>query len=670
MRLRVSARRSFSFLSGGALCALLLSCADSTGPAPTVPGAPVITGITGADGQLSIDFTKPADDGGAPLLRIEYSMNAGASWIVPSPVDTTSPLVVTGLTNAVGYQVQLRAVNRVGPGPGSATVLGSPRTTPGLPTVTSVTPGDGQLSVAFNPIPENGAGLTNIEYRLSAGGAWVARAPAGTASPLVIAGLSNGTSYDVSIRGVNVMGSGTASVPVTATPRTVPDQPVISGITPGDQQLSVAFGAINDRGAPITNIEYRLNAGAWITRAPASAASPLVITGLTNGSEYAVSIRAVNAAGVSNGSADAAATPRAVPGAPTISGITAGNAQLSVAFGAIPDGGAALSNIEYQLNAGAWVARTPASTASPLLITGLSNATTYEVRIRGVNAAGTGAASNAVSGTPFTVPSAPNVFLATGGYRSVSVQFAPTSNGGSPILGYQYDLNTSNNWISLGNPPSPAMIGGLSDGTAYTVRLRAINAAGTGAASGTAGFTTAPSTPSVIVADADSNRVFICTSNVATASSFRFYESSVSTDTGSFLGTATGSNCFSRPSPPSGAVLYYRSRACNTSCSPPSNPTTGTLTRLHAPTITGVSFLNFGATLVVSFTIPSAVSGGGGPTNVAYSTNNGASWTVRSPASPNTPITIPSPGGSFAIRLIVINNDGASLPSDPWVVTP
>jgi hypothetical protein len=75
---------------------------------------------------------------------------------------------------------------------------------------------------------------------------------------------------------------------------------------------------------------------------------------------------------------------------------------LSVAFTApSSDGGAAISNYKYSLDNGAtWITRSPASISSPLVISGLTNGTSYQVKLLAVNSKGDGAASGAVTGTP------------------------------------------------------------------------------------------------------------------------------------------------------------------------------------------------------------------------------------------------------------------------------
>lgn len=102
-------------------------------------------------------------------------------------------------------------------------------------------------------------------------------------------------------------------------------------------------------------------------------------------------------------------TPVLVPVAPEINSLgqvhlTALDpigAQLAVVFTTGSTGGDAITNYEYTIDNGdTWVVREPASVESPLVITGLTNGQTYNIRIRAVNAFGAGAASNMMSGTP------------------------------------------------------------------------------------------------------------------------------------------------------------------------------------------------------------------------------------------------------------------------------
>ena len=82
--------------------------------------------------------------------------------------------------------------------------------------------------------------------------------------------------------------------------------------TAGDGQVEIAFTAGADGGAAITNYEYTTDGGTtWVALNPADATSPITITGLTNGTQYNIQIRAVNSVGAGAASATVTATPQA-----------------------------------------------------------------------------------------------------------------------------------------------------------------------------------------------------------------------------------------------------------------------------------------------------------------------------------------------------------------------
>jgi YVTN family beta-propeller protein len=199
------------------------------------------------------------------------------------------------------------------------------------------------------------------------------------------------------------------------------------------------------------------------------------------------------------------------PAAPTSLNATPENGSASIAFTAGANGGAAITKYQYQLGSGSWT--DAVGTTSPISISGLTNGTNYSIKLRPVNSAGNGAASDAVSVTPRTNPSAPTSLVATPGDSSASVAFTAGADGGSSITNYEYQLNGSGSWFAF----SPAVTSGpvsipVTNGVAYTVKLRAVNAAGSGAASSaSASFTpaTTPSAPTSLSADAGDGSVTI-----------------------------------------------------------------------------------------------------------------------------------------------------------------
>jgi hypothetical protein len=181
------------------------------GTAPTqVAGAPSTLLAVPDDDQVEITFTAPSSDGGAEITDYEYQLDGG-TWT--SAGTASSPVMITGLTNGTSYSIKLRAVNSEGEGAESAAVTSTPATTPDAPTALVATPGDAQVSVAFQvPSSDGGAAITDYEYQLD-GGTWTSAST--TSSPVVITGLTNGTSYSIKLRAVNSELHGAESVAVS-----------------------------------------------------------------------------------------------------------------------------------------------------------------------------------------------------------------------------------------------------------------------------------------------------------------------------------------------------------------------------------------------------------------------------------------------------------------------
>jgi hypothetical protein len=149
-------------------------------------------------------------------------------------------------------------------------------------------------------------------------------------------------------------------------------------------------------------------------------------------------------------------TPAAVPGAPSISAITSGDSQLSVAFSAPgSNGGATISNYEYSIDDGSnWVTPSPASTASPIVVSGLTNGTAYPVKIRAVNVVGAGTASTAVSGTPVASTPAPAPPTSSGSAPAPTPPTPPSTKVSEISIKPSDSSRSSKLTLKLNAPPS------------------------------------------------------------------------------------------------------------------------------------------------------------------------------------------------------------------------
>lgn len=94
-----------------------------------VPGAPTIGTASAGNGQATVTFAAPADNGGNSITY--YTVTSSPGSITAS--DSASPITVTGLTNGTAYTFTVTATNVAGSGPASAA---SNSVTPLQPTVT------------------------------------------------------------------------------------------------------------------------------------------------------------------------------------------------------------------------------------------------------------------------------------------------------------------------------------------------------------------------------------------------------------------------------------------------------------------------------------------------------------------------------------------------------
>ncbi len=266
-------------------------------PPATVPGAPTIGTATAGNGQVSITFTPPGNNGGATITG--YSATCGAS-ITPGP---NSPIVVMGLTNGVAVTCTVRATNSVGTGnPSGISNSVTPIGPPGVPTNVTATPGDSQVTMNFSA-PGSDGGSAIIDYTANCGG----QIKSGPTSPLTVLGLTNGVTVTCTVFATNAQGNGAPSTGINVTPVAAPGAPTMGTAIPGNLEAFISFTPpVNNGGSAITGYTATCNPG------PLSAIgmdSPITVGGLTNNQLYSCSVTASNSIGTSAASATADVTP-------------------------------------------------------------------------------------------------------------------------------------------------------------------------------------------------------------------------------------------------------------------------------------------------------------------------------------------------------------------------
>jgi uncharacterized delta-60 repeat protein len=85
----------------------------------------------------------------------------------------------------------------------------------------------------------------------------------------------------------------------------VPGAPTLNSVSTGDRKITISFTAGADNGATITDYEYSLNGGSYISAGTTS--SPFTITGLSGRTAYSVALKARNSSGLSAASSSLSA---------------------------------------------------------------------------------------------------------------------------------------------------------------------------------------------------------------------------------------------------------------------------------------------------------------------------------------------------------------------------
>src|SRR5579875_783710 len=322
---------------------------------------------------------------------------------------------------------------------------------------------------------------------------------------------------------------------------------------------------------------------------------------------------------------------------------------------------------------------------------GLSPGTTYWYRVSAITLILTSAPSNTASATtltPVTPPGAPSGLVATGGNSQVALSWnAPSSNGGSAITSYDIYRGTSPG----GEASGPVASGvtstrytdtGVANGQAYYYQVRAVNSAGTGAASNEASATpsTAPGAPSGLVATGGNSQVALSwnapSSNGGSAiTSYDIYRgTSPGGEAGTPLTIVGGSALsYADTSAANGQTYYYTVRASNSAgTGPQSNEASATPSAPVTPPSppTGLAASEASSSQIdLSWNTPSS-DGGSAITGymVERSSDSGSTWSAISQDTGSTATNYSDsglqPGITFEYRVSAINPAGTSQPSN------
>jgi hypothetical protein len=402
-----------------------------------------------------------------------------------------------GSSTMVYVPVAAAAVNSVGQGQLSeAWIYTNDPDGPPLDAPTNVTVDVlSSTSILINFTPPSRPGTipaTGYQYSLDDGFTYSSTVQA-TNNIITVTGLTPGTPYKVRLKGVNGQDYAKESDPVNViTGGEAPTAPTIFSVSGLNNSLVVQFSQPVVPGGVILDYEYSLNGAPYVSSGVTT--SPITITGTLNDTLYNITVRAINPSGIGAAS-NTAPGISGQPSAPVITSIQrgagwlGGGGELKVYFNPpLSDGGSQIIKYHYSIDGGTnyiELSNAPTAAANPITISNLVNGQSYSVLLKAENLRSMGSPSAAVSATPYTVPSEPTitqVVVDSTKLATATVHFTPpASNGGSPIISYDYTVDGGTTWqnstsavidnyILLATPKS--------NGASANVVIRAINAAG------------------------------------------------------------------------------------------------------------------------------------------------------------------------------------------------
>lgn len=458
---------------------------------PQRPSAPT---VAFGDQELVVTWTEPANDGSAIT---GYVLEIGGSNEPPVELGAVTTYTWRNLTNGTNYQFRVTAVNASGNSDTSAwSAAEHPLREPDAPAAPVVIQGNRFLDIDWTVPVENGDPV--IEYQVEMESALGSPRPT-TATDYRWTDLQNGTfqRYRVRARNRDADWSGWSawSVPVRACG--VPLASATVSAVFGDRSATVNWSPADPDGCELTG--YTIQAvGTSLSQSAAGTSTNHTFGGLVNGQSYSFRVTATNEVGVGASSAPSnAVVPAGPPAAPptlTASPSASTLGVVNVSIGRPGDNGRPLTGYQVSVNNGAWtnLSLTSAATAAPATgtISGLAQSSTYQIRVRAVNAIGESASSPTASVQTFGRPAQPANLTGAAGNGTVTGSWSPVASNG-PGLYYFVTIDQQGHFEGWDNArtTSTSITFSVPNNETYSIFLQACNDFGCSSGQGVGTFT-------------------------------------------------------------------------------------------------------------------------------------------------------------------------------------
>lgn len=282
-----------------------------------------------------------------PLRVVSADVVAGQGTVSVSG----SSLAITPAVTATGtmkVRFRVRDVTNVPTREAEGIVTVTIAEVPATPTAPVAKAGSGPTVDLSWDAPVSAPPVTEYEVKLNDG--TVVRS---IGTRLTVRDLQYDREYTFSVRARNLVGWSEWS-PVSNAVRleVTPEAPNAPSVQFKDQALAVSWSEPRSEGLPITGYEVQVVGGTGANLVVASSTTSREITGLRNGTSYAVQVRATNSMGNSSPWSPATTeTPAGRPGAPTLKTLQ-GDGTITVEWSGADSNGAKISGYTISVSGG------------------------------------------------------------------------------------------------------------------------------------------------------------------------------------------------------------------------------------------------------------------------------------------------------------------------------
>lgn len=286
---------------------------------PVVPGAPAIGSATATDTQAVVNFSPPANNGGNAITAYTVTSSPGGM----TATGAGSPITVSGLTNGVSYTFTVTATNSAGT---SAASVSSNSVTPkASQTITFASPGSQNFGTSPTLSATSSSGQS-VTFTSSTTG--VCTITSGGTLSFVTAGTCTINAEQAGNASYLAATTVTRSFTVNAV---LPGAPTMGSATAGNGQATVTFSApASNGGATVTSYTVTSAPGGMTA---SGTTSPLIVSGLTNGTAYTFTVKATNSVGAGAASVASNSVTPVAPLETSHTGVTAGGSVTAVITG-------------------------------------------------------------------------------------------------------------------------------------------------------------------------------------------------------------------------------------------------------------------------------------------------------------------------------------------------